>query len=208
MAGEALVRQFLDHAERLAGARIPDLVAADPARAAAMSLRVGPVYANFARQRIDAPTLATLGELAGHVRLSLALRALVDGAEVNASEQRPALHTALRSGIGRCEVARRAHADALAARERMAALVGSLRASGVTDVINIGIGGSDLGPRLVVDALKDFNDGRFRLHFVSNVDGSEMQHALRGLDPGAHRGDPGVEEFRHPGDPAQRRTGA
>src|SRR5690606_35907389 len=184
MAGEALVRQFLDHAERLAGARIPDLVAADPARAAAMSLRVGPVYANFARQRIDAPTLATLGELAGHVRLSLALRALVDGAEVNASEQRPALHTALRSGIGRSDVARRAHSDALAARERMAALVGSLRASGVTDVINIGIGGSDLGPRLVVDALKDFNDGRFRLHFVSNVDGSEMQHALRGLDPG------------------------
>ena len=87
MAGEALVRQFLDHAERLAGARIPDLVAADPSRAGAMSLRVGPVYANFARQRLDAATLATLGELAGHVRLSLALRALVDGAEVNASER-------------------------------------------------------------------------------------------------------------------------
>ena len=183
MAGEALVRQFLDHAERLAGARIPDLVAADPARAGALSLRVGPVYANFARQRIDAATLATLGGLAGHVRLSLALRALVDGAEVNASEGRAALHTALRSDLGRGDVARAAHAEALAARGRMAALVADLRASGVTDVINIGIGGSDLGPRLAVDALKDFNDGRFRLHFVSNVDGSEVQHVLRGLDP-------------------------
>ena len=122
MAGEALVRQFLDHAERLAGARIADLVADDPGRTAAMALRVGPVYASFARQRIDAPTLATLGGLAGHVRLSLALRALVDGAEVNVSERRPALHTALRSGIGRGDVARAAHADALAARERMAAL--------------------------------------------------------------------------------------
>ncbi|MGY0652365.1 glucose-6-phosphate isomerase [Luteimonas sp. A537] len=183
MAGEALVRQFLDHAERLAGSRIPDLVAADPARAQAMALRVGPVYASFARQRLDGPTLATLGELAGHVRLSLALRALVDGAEVNVSEGRPALHTALRSDIGRGEVAQRAHADALAARERMAGLVASLRESGVTDIVNIGIGGSDLGPRLVVDALKDFNDGRFRLHFVSNVDGSEVQHTLRGLDP-------------------------
>src|SRR5690554_6111402 len=148
-----------------------------------MALRVGPVYASFARQRIDAPTLATLGGLAGHVRLSLALRALVDGAEVNVSEGRPALHTALRSDIGRGDVARRAHGDALAARGRMAGLVDSLRDSGVTDVINIGIGGSDLGPRLVVDALKDFSDGRFRVHFVSNVDGSEVQHALRGLDP-------------------------
>ena len=183
MAGEALVRQFLDHAERLSGARLSDLIAADPGRARSMALRVGPLYASFARQRIDAATLATLGELAGHVRLSLALRALVDGAEVNASEGRPALHTALRSDIGRGEVARNAHAAALAARERMAALVADLRASGVTDIVNIGIGGSDLGPRLAVDALKDFDDGRFRLHFVSNVDGSEVQHVLRGLDP-------------------------
>jgi glucose-6-phosphate isomerase len=183
MAGEALVRRFLDHAARLAGARIPDLVAADPARPTSMALRVGPVYASFARQRADAAALAMLGELAGHVRLSLAMRALVDGAQVNASEQRPALHTALRSDLGRSDVARRAHGDALAARERMAALVESLRQSDVTDVINIGIGGSDLGPRLVVDALRDFGDARFRLHFVSNVDGSEVQHALRGLDP-------------------------
>src|SRR5690606_30820880 len=126
---------------------------------------------------------ATLGELAGHVRLSLALRALVDGAEVNVSEGRAALHTALRSDLGRGGAARAAHADALAARARMASLVAALRDSGVTDVINIGIGGSDLGPRLAVDALKDFGDGRFRLHFVSNVDGSEVQHTLRGLDP-------------------------
>src|SRR5690606_41385926 len=114
-----------------------------------MALRVGPVYASFARQRLDAPTLATLGELAGHVRLSLALRALVDGAEVNVSEGRPALHTALRSDIGGSEVAQRAHADALAARERMAGLVASLRESGVTDIVHIGIGGSRRGPRRV-----------------------------------------------------------
>ncbi|MBJ6982909.1 glucose-6-phosphate isomerase [Luteimonas sp. MC1572] len=183
MAGEALVRQLLAHAERLAPACIADLVAVEAGRAQALALRVGPLYASFARQRLDAPTLATLGALAGHVRLSLALRALVDGATVNATEGRPALHTALRSAIGRSNVARDARAAALAARGQMAALVAGLRDSGVTDIINVGIGGSDLGPRLVVDALKDLHDGRFRIHFVSNVDGSEIQHVLRGLDP-------------------------
>src|SRR5690606_41216117 len=110
-----------------------------------------------------------------------ALRGRVDGAEVDVAEGRPALHTALCADIGRGPVAGAAHAQAVAARERMAALVASLRESDVTDVISIGIGGSDLGPRLVVDALKDFGDGRFRLHFGSNVDGSEVQHAPRGL---------------------------
>ncbi len=183
MAGEGLDRQFPDHAKRLAGARIRQLAAADPARAASMAIRVGPLYANFARQRIDAPALAALEALALERGLPRAMRALVDGAEVNASERRAALHTALRSDIGRGDAARRAHADAVAARERMASLVASLRASEVTDVVNVGIGGSDLGPRLVVDALGDRGDGRFRLHFVSNVDGSEVQRALRGLDP-------------------------
>src|SRR5690606_32515652 len=165
------------------GARIPALVAADSSRASAMALRVGPLYASFARQRLDAGALTMLRGLAAKAGVGQALRALVDGAEVNASERRPALHTALRSGIGRGDVARAAHAEAAAARARMAELVAGLRESGVTDVINIGIGGSDLGPRLAVDALKDFADGRFRLHFVSNVDGSEVQHVLRGLDP-------------------------
>ncbi|QDW65909.1 glucose-6-phosphate isomerase [Luteimonas granuli] len=183
MAGEAFARQLLDHATRLSGTRIPDLVAADPGRAQAMALRVGPVYASFARQRIDPPALAMLEGLAARAGLASALRALVDGADVNGSERRPALHTALRSGIGRGRAARDAHAQALAARTRMAELVASLRGSGVSDIVNVGIGGSDLGPRLVVDALKDFGDGRFRLHFISNVDGSEVQHVLRGLDP-------------------------
>ena len=183
MAGEAIDRQLSEHARRLQGARIPALVAADSSRASAMALRVGPLYASFARQRLDAGALTMLRGLAAKAGVGQALRALVDGAEVNASERRPALHTALRSGIGQGDVARAAHAEAAAARARMAELVAGLRESDVTDVINIGIGGSDLGPRLAVDALKDFADGRFRLHFVSNVDGSEVQHVLRGLDP-------------------------
>src|SRR5690606_12341952 len=183
MAGEALVRHLLEHAGRLSGVRIADLVAADPDRARATALRVGPVYASFARQRLDAPALAALEALAAHVRMPLAMRALVDGAPANEPESRPALHTALRSPVGHGPVARAAHEEALAARVRMAALAEALRASPVTDVVNIGIGGSDLGPRLAVEALADAGDGRFRLHFVSNVDGSDVERALRGLDP-------------------------
>ncbi len=65
----------------------------------------------------------------------------------------------------------------------MAQLVAGLEASDVTDIVNVGIGGSDLGPRLVVDALKDFGTGRFRVHFLTNVDGSDAQHLLKQLDP-------------------------
>lgn len=179
----AQVETLAAHAARLSAARISGLIAADPARPRDFALRVGPLYANFARQRFDRDALAALLALAGQVRLPAAIRALFDGARVNVSEDRSALHTALRSDLGASQIARDAHAQARAARERMAALIAGLEASDVTDIVNVGIGGSDLGPRLVVDALKDFHGGRFRIHFLTNVDGSAAQHLLRGLDP-------------------------
>uniref|UniRef100_A0A8J7VU13 Glucose-6-phosphate isomerase n=1 Tax=Coralloluteibacterium stylophorae TaxID=1776034 RepID=A0A8J7VU13_9GAMM len=170
------------HAARLAAARIPDLVAADSERAA-RALRVGPLYANFARQKTDAEAAAALTALAREADVAGALRALVDGAMVNPSERRPALHTALRSDLGDSDTARDAHAQAVAARARMLELIAELEASEVTDIVNVGIGGSDLGPRLVVDALGDVATGRFRVHFLSNVDGSAAQRLIRELDP-------------------------
>ncbi|HST46114.1 MAG TPA: glucose-6-phosphate isomerase [Luteimonas sp.] len=181
--GHARVRTLLGHGERLAQARIHDLVQAEAGRAEGWTLRVGPLYANFARQRLDAEALQGLLQLAAHVRLGDAFAALVGGARVNVSEDRPALHTALRSDLAPTPVARAAHAEARAARARMASLIAALEASAVTDIVNVGIGGSDLGPRLVADALKDFHGGRFRVHFLTNVDGSDAQHTLRGLDP-------------------------
>lgn len=174
------------HAHRLSAARIPDLLAADPARPRDFALRVGPIHANFARQRYDRPALAALLELAGPgaADLPAAFRTLFDGGHVNASEDRPALHMALRSDLGRSQRARAASRDAADVRDRMAALVAALEASGVTDVVNVGIGGSDLGPRLAVDALREFHTGRFRLHFLGNVDGSVAHRLLAGLDPG------------------------
>ena len=170
-------------ARQLSGLRLRDVAAGESGRAEAYSLRVGPLYASFARQRMDAAATRELFALAHAAGVPAALRNLFDGAQVNASEQRPALHTALRGDSGAGPVAAGARRLALDARAQMDRLHQSLLHSGVTDVVNVGIGGSDLGPRLAVDALRDFHDGRVRLHFLSNVDGSAAQHLLRSLDP-------------------------
>ena len=92
------------HAARLVDQPLAGLLAADPARADAMALRVGPLYANFARQRVDAAAWDYLASLADAAQVPAGLRAMFDGAVVNRSEQRPALHTALRSALGRGKV--------------------------------------------------------------------------------------------------------
>ncbi|MFT3896443.1 MAG: glucose-6-phosphate isomerase [Thermomonas sp.] len=170
------------HAGRLANAALKDLVADDPERAGDFALRVGPLYASFARQRLDRAALDALFAFARERDFSGALKRLFDGEPVNATEGRAALHTALRSDLSTGAVARDAHAQAVQARARMSALVAGLEASGVTDIVSVGIGGSDLGPRLVVDALAQ-PGARFKVHFLSNVDGHATQRTLAGLDP-------------------------
>jgi len=170
-------------AGRLVDRSLPSLIAEQPERFDALSLRVGPVHACFARQRVDAEAWTALQQMAVDARLPQAFRALVDGDVVNPTEQRAALHTALRSDLGQSDVARAARAQALAVRPEMERLAGMLGDAGVRDVVNVGIGGSDLGPRFVVDALREQADPRFRLHFLSNVDGHAAQHLLRQLDP-------------------------
>src|SRR5690606_36468522 len=96
-------------------------------------------------------------------KVEAAIAALFDGEPVNRSENRPALHTALRSELGTTAVAQAAHRQALQAREQMAALIARLETSQITDIVNIGIGGSDLGLRLALEALHEWNPGRFRV---------------------------------------------
>ena len=155
----------------------------DTARSEKLSLKLGPLQANFARQRLDDNALNALFELAESSSLINAVADMFNGKHVNQSEQRAALHTALRSNLGNSADSRAAHALARDSHQQMAALIQQLEASDVTDIVNIGIGGSDLGPRLAVDALRDFHMGRFRIHFISNVDGSNAQHVLKALDP-------------------------
>jgi len=171
------------HAARLADTSLKQLIANDPARASDFTLRVGPLYANFARQRYDRAALDALFMLAEDAGVTPAVRALFDGVEVNAAEGRAALHTALRSDLSQAPAALAAHGEAVAALARMRALVATLQDSGVTDIVSVGIGGSDLGPRLVVDALHDPSSAALRVHFLSNVDGAAVQRTITSLDP-------------------------
>lgn len=159
------------------------LIADDPARAQDFALRVGPVYANFARQHFDREALAALFDIAARADAPARVKALFDGEKINLTEGRSVLHTALRGDLSDAPVAKQAHAQALEARQRMRALVDALAATDITDIVSVGIGGSDLGPRLAVDALSGPKPGRFRVHFLSNVDGHAAQRVLAGLDP-------------------------
>lgn len=171
------------HAARLENLPPAVQLARDPARSRDWSLRVGPLYANFARQGYDRPALESLLALAESSGLQGAFRRLFEGARVNLTEDRAALHTALRGDRVAAPAAREAAAAAREVRQRMAALAAELEAGEVTDIVSVGIGGSDLGPRLVADALRGARPRRFRVHFLSNVDGAAAQRLLAPLDP-------------------------
>ena len=169
-------------ARRLASTTITDLIREDPARASDFALRCGGLYANFARQRYDRAALDALFAIAERADLPGAMRRLLDGAIVNPTEGRAALHSALRGDNSTSPVAIDARKQAVDAQARMRVLIERLEASDVTDIVSVGIGGSDLGPRLMVDALA-LHDARFKVHFISNVDGNAAQRVLAGLDP-------------------------
>lgn len=183
MSNHARLSQLRAQAGRVTRHPLQKLIAEDPARASDFALRVGPLYANFARQHYDREALDALFALAGSVDATGRLQALFDGEKINLTEGRSVLHTALRSDLSDAPVAKQAHAQALQARQRMRQLVETLAGSDITDVVSVGIGGSDLGPRLAVDALSGPTPGRLRVHFLSNVDGHAAQRVLAGLDP-------------------------
>ncbi|HEY0504312.1 MAG TPA: glucose-6-phosphate isomerase [Lysobacter sp.] len=183
MTNDARLSQLRAQAGRVIRHPLQKLIADDPARAQDFALRVGPVYANFARQHYDREALAALFDTAARAEAPARIQALFDGEKINLTEGRSVLHTALRGDLSDAPAAKQAHAQALEARQRMRALVDELAASDVTDIVSVGIGGSDLGPRLAVDALSGPKPGRFRVHFLSNVDGHAAQRVLAGLDP-------------------------
>ena len=177
-----------EHNNRLAGRRIQSLLAREPDRLQRCWLEVGGLRADFSRHLIDGPAFDALLRLAEDTGLPDAIRSLVDGEPVNPTEQRPALHTALRSDVGQGETAVAAAREAAQGRASMMALVDDVhggRRRSLTNqpyrtLLSIGIGGSDLGPRLAVDAL---GCDRMDVRFLANVDGHALDRALHGLDP-------------------------
>ncbi|MFN2321702.1 MAG: glucose-6-phosphate isomerase [Trueperaceae bacterium] len=181
------------HAERLDDAHLRDLFAADPGRAERLRLQLGDVELDLSKHRIDDAALAALVALAEAAGVAPAIERMFAGDHLNTTEDRAVLHVALRAGPdARFEVdgvdvmpdvrAVRARLVAFAERVRSGAHVG-FDGRPIRDVVHVGIGGSDLGPKMATQALSAYAHERLRVHFVSNVDPSDLSEALAGLDP-------------------------
>ena len=178
-----------------AGGRQFDLrtaFAADAQRYSRFSQHAPHVFADLSKNLIDARTQGLLLALAGQCGVEEHRDAMFSGEAINSTEQRAAMHFLLRypnpTHSGQAEPAIKYVADELhkvhATLDAMLAYAQSMRADeGITDVVNIGIGGSDLGPQMAVLALDEFVTGDKRFHFVSSVDGHELSAVLRQVRP-------------------------
>ncbi len=190
---------LMAHHETMAGVHMRSLFEQNAERASDFSMEVGDLFVDYSKHRITAQTLALLTGLAQQQGVPRAIGEMFAGAPLNGTEGRAVLHVALRNRSNRPvavngdDVMPEVNAVLAKMRDftervRSGAWKGHTGRA-ITDVVNIGIGGSDLGPVMVTEALKPWwkgrKEGETRLtpHFVSNVDGSHMAEALRGLDP-------------------------
>jgi glucose-6-phosphate isomerase len=181
-------RAVAAHADELEDAHLRDLTAADPTRWQSFHVLHDSWLLDISRQRITAKTLPLLFDLARAADLPARTAAMFRGDPINSTEQRAVLHTALRSGFAGSAAIQSEVRDA---RKKLVDFAGAVRAGrklGITGkrfkhVVNIGIGGSDLGPLLVCDALKHEWSGDITPHFVSNVDRTQLEDLIRSIDP-------------------------
>lgn len=169
------------------------LFAQDDSRTTRFSMQAGALYMDYSKQCIDEQVLASLLQLAESCELSTRIDALMQGAMVNTSEERAALHTALRLpesaklDVDGQNVVADVH-DSLSQVARLSERVRSgtwrgFSGQAITDVVNIGVGGSDLGPLMATTALDEWADTDIEVHFVSNMDGTQLDNLLKHLNP-------------------------
>lgn len=181
-------------AEKAGGARqhsVAQWFESDNSRFDALSRDEVGLFFDFSRQRLDRETLGVLLKLPDAIGLRDGIQAMWQGQRVNRAEDRAVLHVALRQDRGDAVGGAEIEAAVLAERERMlrfaeAVRNGEIRVSGnrrVETVINIGIGGSDLGPVMAVQALRQFREGGPRVEFASNVDGCRLSDLMSEVDP-------------------------
>ncbi len=156
--------------------------ARDPGRAAAFVVEAPEVWADLSKNLVDVATLRFLLDLARECGLEARRDAMFAGEAINTTEGRAVLHTALRAPRGQGPFSAEVH-GVLDAMLSYAETVRDTASSGIRDIVNIGIGGSDLGAQMVVPALDAFVHPKLNFHFVSNVDGHAIVPVLRRLDP-------------------------
>ncbi len=181
-------RELEQHQKLLSQTDLSDLFAQNPNRQVEFSRAGAGIFADFSKNLITEETLTLLLTLAGQVNLKSRIAALLNGEIVNTTEKRPALHTALRS---RREATASQEAEVAAVVAQMSRFVAAVYSGefrgftgeAISDVVNVGIGGSDLGPAMVTEALGAYNSGLVRSHFVSNVDATDISRVLADLNP-------------------------
>jgi len=187
-AYEYLVDHFID----INQITIKELFTQDPKRFEKFSILFEDILLDFSKNRINETTLALLNQLARECKLDDAIKAMFNGDKINQTEGRPVLHVALRNQSNKPiyvdgkDVMPEVNA-VLSKMEKFSHVIISGQWKGytgkeITDVVNIGIGGSDLGPVMVTEALKAYKT-RLNLHFVSNIDGTHLAETLKNVKP-------------------------
>ncbi len=184
------------HRQEMEGIHLRDLFAADPQRFDRFSLLLGDLLLDYSKNRITKKTMALLVALAEQAQVTEQIAAMFSGQKINNTEGRAVLHVALRAsaaaeqppivvdgidvlpGVKRVLAQMRSFSTAVRSGEWR-----GYTGKPITDIVNIGIGGSDLGPKMVTLALTPYHQAGLRAHFVSNVDGTDIAETLKGLDP-------------------------
>jgi glucose-6-phosphate isomerase len=181
------------HFKAIGSRHLRELFAEDPERGEQLSLEAAGIYLDYSKNRIDRATLQLLVELAEESGLRERIDAMFAGEPINVSEHRSVLHVALRAPrnasirVGGKDVVPAVQSvldrmSAFATKVRSGAWLGYTNRP-ITSVVNIGIGGSDLGPVMAYEALKAYSKRDMAFRFVSNVDGTDLVEAVRDLDP-------------------------
>ncbi len=193
LSGTAEWKALASHFAQLRDVHLRDLFAQDPQRGEAMTLEAADLLLDYSKNRLTRETVRLLAALAERAGLRERIEAMFSGQHINVTEDRAVLHVALRAPAG-AQVADQGHnvvPDVHAVLDKMASFARRVRSGqwrGVTgkrirNVVNIGIGGSDLGPAMAYEALQPFSDRSLSFRFVSNVDGADIWEATSGLDP-------------------------
>ncbi|MGD8491138.1 MAG: glucose-6-phosphate isomerase [Anaerolineae bacterium] len=182
-----------EHWQEMGGVHMRDLFARDPERFARFSLQLDEILLDYSKNRITERTMALLVDLARQAQLAQTIEAMFTGEKINITEGRAVLHVALRNrsntpilvdgqdvmpGVNRVLAQMRRFSEAVRSGEWR-----GYTGRPISDIVNIGIGGSDLGPKMVVIALAPYIRADLRFHFVSNVDGTDIAETLKAVRP-------------------------
>jgi glucose-6-phosphate isomerase len=190
-------RLLAAHADAIRATHLRDIFAADPNRPQAFSRCEVDLLCDFSRQRVTTETLQRLIDLANACNLRARIEAMFTGERINITENRAVLHTALRARAGKPILVddRDVMPEVRENLERMREFVDGVHSGRVvgatgkafTDIVNIGIGGSDLGIVMASEALARYRNRNLKLHFVSNIDGVQLSDVLEKIDAAIER---------------------